>query len=76
MKKDSQKKICFLSFFLLTMFESMLKYTYVSQQADINRQQAIDIAENRTFSYQQIHAKKAFSLMSVVFFVSCSAART
>jgi len=36
----------------------MLKYIYVSQQANINRQQAIDIAENRTFSYQQIHAHK------------------
>ncbi len=41
----------------------MLKYPCVSlslrgQQANINRQQAIDIAENRTFSYQQIHPKK------------------
>jgi hypothetical protein len=42
------KKVLFWSFFLLTLFEAMLKYTYVCQQANINRQQAIDIAENRT----------------------------
>jgi len=42
------KKSAFLFVFLLTLFESMLKYTYVCQQANINRQQAIDIAENRT----------------------------
>jgi len=30
------------------LFENTLKYTYISQQANINRQQAIDIAENRT----------------------------
>ena len=52
------KKVPFLAIFLLTIFETMLKYAYVSQQANINRQQAIDIADNRTFSYQQIHAKK------------------
>ncbi len=44
--------------FLLTFFESMLKYPYVCQKANINRHQAPNIAENRTFSYQQIHAKK------------------
>ena len=59
------KKV-FFSVFLLTLFENTLKYTIVCQQANINRQQATDIAENRTFSYQQIHAKKAFSLMSLV----------
>jgi len=50
------KKSAFLAIFLLTMFETMLKYTYVCQQANItcpepvegNRQQAKDIAENRT----------------------------
>jgi len=36
----------------------MVQYAYVSQQANINRQQATDIAENRKFPYQQIHAKK------------------
>jgi len=30
----------FLAVFLLTMFVNTLKYTYVSQQANINRQQA------------------------------------
>jgi len=30
------------------MFDNTLNYTYVSQQANTNRQQAIDIAENRT----------------------------
>jgi hypothetical protein len=34
------KKVLFYSFFLLTLFGYMLKYTYVSQQANINRQQA------------------------------------
>jgi hypothetical protein len=46
----------------------MLKYPPVSQKANItcpepvegNRQQAIDIAENHTFSYQKIHAKKHY----------------
>jgi len=41
MKKGSQKKVAFCPFFLLTMFETMLKYTYVCQQANINRQQAM-----------------------------------
>jgi hypothetical protein len=36
----------------------MLKYPPVSQQANATRQQAADIAENRTFPYQQIHAKQ------------------
>ncbi len=59
------KKSAFFVIFLLTLFEFALKYPYVSlslrgQQANINRQQAIDIAENRTFSYQQIHAKKHY----------------
>ncbi len=49
------KKSCFLAVFLLTLFVIMLKYPYVclplrGQQANINRQQAPDIAENRTFS--------------------------
>jgi len=57
-RKRAAKKICFLTIFLLTMFETMLKYPHICQQANINRQQAIDIAENRTFPYQQIHAKK------------------
>jgi hypothetical protein len=39
----------------------MLKYPPVCQQANATRQQAPDIAENRTFSYQQIHAKKVQS---------------
>ena len=34
------KKVPFLAIFLLTIFETMLKYAYVSQQANINRQQA------------------------------------
>ncbi len=34
------KKSAFLVIFLLTMFEYTLKYPYVSQQANINRQQA------------------------------------
>jgi len=42
------KKSDFLVIFLLTLFNITLKYTYISQQANINRQQAIDIAENRT----------------------------
>jgi len=42
------KKSAFLAIFLLTLFVYTLKYTYVCQQANINRQQAIDIAENRT----------------------------
>jgi len=61
------KKSAFLVIFLLTLFEAMLKYTYVCQQVNINRQQAIDIAENRKFSYQQIHAKnqsRAYPRMS------------
>jgi len=52
------KKSAFLVIFLLTLFGTMLKYSYVCRQANINRWQAADIAENRTFSYQQIHAKK------------------
>ena len=52
------KKNLFLAVFLLTLFEYMLKYPHVCQQTNINRRQAIDIAENRTFSYQKIHAKK------------------
>jgi len=48
-------KKSFFVIFLLTMFENTLKYMYVSQQANItcpepvegNRQQAIDVAENR-----------------------------
>jgi len=42
------------------MFDNMLKYPHICQMANINRQQAIDIAVNRTFSYQQIHAKKHY----------------
>jgi len=42
------KKSAFLVIFLLTLFVNTLKYTYVSQQANINRQQAIDIADKRT----------------------------
>jgi len=34
------KKSAFLFIFLLTIFGSMLKYQYVSQRANINRQQA------------------------------------
>ena len=34
------KKSAFLAIFLLTIFDSMLKYQYVCQQANINRQQA------------------------------------
>jgi len=34
------KKNAFLVIYLLTLFVYMLKYTYVSQQANINRQQA------------------------------------
>jgi hypothetical protein len=34
------KKSAFLFVFLLTLFENTLKYTHVSQQANINRQQA------------------------------------
>jgi len=34
------KKSAFLFIFLLTLFENTLKYHYVSQQANINRQQA------------------------------------
>ncbi len=57
------KKSSFSVIFLFTFVWNMLKYPCVSlslrgQQANINRQQAIDIAENRTFSYQQIHPKK------------------
>jgi len=52
------KKSAILVIFLLTMLDNTLKCPYVSQQANINRHQAIDIAENRTFSYQQIHAHK------------------
>ena len=44
------KKSAFLVVFLLTLFEDMLKYPHVCQQANINRRQAKDIAENRTFS--------------------------
>jgi len=40
MKKGSPKKSAFLVIFLLTIFENTLKYQYVSQQANINRQQA------------------------------------
>ena len=54
------KKSAFLVIFLLTLFENTLKYPHVSQQANIGRPQAKDIAENRTFSYQQIHAKKHY----------------
>jgi hypothetical protein len=32
--------MCFFIIFLLTFFENTLKYTHVSQQANINRQQA------------------------------------
>jgi len=34
------KKKFFFRFFLLTLFETMLKYLHVCQQANINRQQA------------------------------------
>jgi len=34
------KKSAFLVIFLLTLFENTLKYQYISQQANINRQQA------------------------------------
>jgi len=33
------KKSAFLAVFLLTLFENTLKYTYVSQQANVDRQQ-------------------------------------
>jgi len=42
------KKSAFLFVFLLTLFVNTLKYQHVSQQANINRQQAIEVAENRT----------------------------
>ncbi len=35
------KKSAFLVIFLLTLYENTLKYAYVSQQANINRQQAL-----------------------------------
>jgi hypothetical protein len=35
------KKIAFWTFFFRLLFEIMLKYMYVSQQANINRQQAV-----------------------------------
>ena len=54
---QSNQKKCFFVIFLLTLFEYTLKYPYVCQQANANRQQAPVIADNRTFSYQQIHAK-------------------
>jgi hypothetical protein len=38
-RQDDQKKFFFV-IFLLTIFENTLKYPYVSQQANINRQQA------------------------------------
>jgi hypothetical protein len=41
------KKSAFLVIFLLTLFGNTLKYPYVCQQANINRQQAAEIAENR-----------------------------
>jgi len=34
--------------FLLIFIENMLKYPHISQKANANRQQAKDIAENRT----------------------------
>ncbi len=37
-EKGRPKKVLFWSFFLLTLFEITLKYPYVSQQANINRQ--------------------------------------
>ncbi len=37
-KENDQKKNSFLAIFLLTMFETMLKYPYVCQKANINRQ--------------------------------------
>jgi len=54
------KKSAFLTNFPCFLFVNMLKYPHVSLMANINRQQAIDIAVNRTFSYQQIHAKKHY----------------
>jgi hypothetical protein len=36
------KKSSFLVIFLLTIFDNILKYLHVSQQANMNRQQAID----------------------------------
>ena len=54
-----QKKVLFGHFFRL-LFDNMVQYAYVGQQANINRQQAPVIAENRTFSYQQIHTKKHY----------------
>ncbi len=35
------KKGAFLAIFLLTLFETMLKYPYVCQKANINPQQAL-----------------------------------
>jgi hypothetical protein len=33
------------------LYETVLKYAYVCQQANVTRQQVPDFAENRTFSY-------------------------
>ena len=45
---QDDKKSAFLVIFSLTLFENTLKYPYVSQKANINRQQAKYIAEKRT----------------------------
>ena len=61
---DGQKKSNFWPFFCLLLFGILLKYPHVCQQANENRQQATDIAENRTKSpeghesYQQIHESR------------------
>jgi len=49
------------------LFDNTLKYTYISQPANINRQQAAFLAENRTnrpatkrFVFGAGHAKKHY----------------
>jgi len=50
------KKSAFLAVFLLTLFENMLKYPHVCQQANINRQQA---KKNRHFSSHVVSSSAA-----------------
>ena len=51
----------FFALFSWLLFKNVLKYPYICQQANANRPEAPDIAQNRKSSYQQIHTWKAQS---------------
>jgi len=59
-----QKKFAFLAIFLLTLFETVLKYLHVSQQANINRQQAkmtFQLACRKWLSHKDLEPASSYS---------------